>query len=452
VTVFDQIEHASLTDVGVRRSLNEDNHAILLASDEEKWQTQGHLFLVADGMGGHAVGELASEMAAANVPHTYHKHALLGAANALRRAFQEANATIYARGQQNPEFREMGTTATALLLRPEGAWVGHVGDSRVYRIRDGRIEQLTFDHSHVWDIARRLHVDPEEIPGISSNLLMRSLGPQPMVQVDIEGPHPLRDHDIFVLCSDGLSTQVSDQELGAVASTLPPAEACRFLVDLANLRGGPDNITVVIVRLGSPWSSAAAPPAPPPEPWYFRIPVWLAASVQVLGILLAIGAAVLTYYRLPGGVPAFLLATAAIVSGLIALLIRYNHEKNRPVEEVEHFELRIYRQAPCRIEPSLLDKLAHATQTLKQQVEEKHWDVDWTAFQRHQDQAQHCYQQNNLEAAFAEHCRAIRPLAEAVSRNRHPEGVLQQVWDKAQAESGSPRIPEPGLPASETQA
>src|SRR5262249_29115161 len=144
----------------------------------------------------------------------------------------------------------MGTTTTALLLRPEGVWIAHVGDSRAYRIRDHEIEQLTFDHSLVWEYARRQRVDPDKVEGIPSNVIVRSLGPEPLVQVDIEGPHPVRAGDVYVLCSDGLSGQVTDHELGAVASVLPPAEACRFLVDLANLRGGPDNITVVILRIG----------------------------------------------------------------------------------------------------------------------------------------------------------------------------------------------------------
>src|SRR5207237_4355846 len=91
-------------------------------------------------------------------------------------------------------------------------------------------------------------VDPDDVHDIPSNVIHRCLGPEPNVKVDIEGPHPLKDGDIFLLCSDGLSGPVSDPEIGAVASLLPPAEACRFLVDLANLRGGPDNITAMVVR------------------------------------------------------------------------------------------------------------------------------------------------------------------------------------------------------------
>ena len=217
---FDDIEYASLTDVGVRRSHNQDSHATLPASDLEQYRARGHVFLVADGMGAHAVGELASKLAADSIPHIYSKHAQEGPIAALRKAFVEANQTIHTRGQPNREFEGMGTTATALVLRPEGAWVGHVGDSRAYRIRDGKIEQLSFDHSLVWELARRQTQGPEELQGIPTNVIVRSLGPEPLVQVDVEGPHPLQPGDIFLLCSDGLSGPVSDREIGAVASAL----------------------------------------------------------------------------------------------------------------------------------------------------------------------------------------------------------------------------------------
>src|SRR6266404_1769252 len=116
-----------------------------------------------------------------------------------------------------PATSSRGTTATALLLRPEGAWIGHVGDSRAYRIRDGRIEQLSFDHSLVWEMARRHGVDPDSLPGIRKNVIVRSLGPEALVEVDIEGPHPVQAGDHYLLCSDGLSGQVFDAEIGALA-------------------------------------------------------------------------------------------------------------------------------------------------------------------------------------------------------------------------------------------
>ena len=172
---------------------------------------------------------------------------------AILSAILDANHQIHSRGQASPDFRGMGTTATALVLLPAGAMVAHVGDSRAYRLRGAQIEQLTFDHSLVWEIRAAGQTPDAELPGyISKNIITRSLGPNAAVQVDLEGPHPVQAGDTFLLCSDGLSGQVKDDEIGMVLSCLPPAEAAQALVDLANLRGGPDNITVVIVRVLGP--------------------------------------------------------------------------------------------------------------------------------------------------------------------------------------------------------
>jgi serine/threonine protein phosphatase PrpC len=248
VTRFDQIEHACLTDVGVRRSHNQDNYAVQLASDEDGWQQRGHLFLVADGMGAHAVGEKASEQAAHIIPHIYQKHAQQGPPQAIRRAFVEANASIHSCGQQNREFEGMGTTGTALLLRPDGAWVGHVGDSRCYRIRDGVIEQLSYDHSYVWEYARLQHMDPDEVEDIPHNIIHRCLGPEPLITVDIEGPHGIEPGDVFLLCSDGLSEVLTPEAIAGMLAA-PAEAACRALVDAAYAAGSRDNISAVVVRV-----------------------------------------------------------------------------------------------------------------------------------------------------------------------------------------------------------
>src|SRR5690242_11437170 len=145
-----KVEFATLSDVGFRRQNNQDCATALMAKTEEVWSQRGHVFIVADGMGGHAVGELASKIAVDTIPHTFHKLGNGSAQDALKRSIEAANAAIYARGEQNREFRNMGTTCTTLVLGPEGALAGHVGDSRLYRIRDQRIDQLTFDHSRQW--------------------------------------------------------------------------------------------------------------------------------------------------------------------------------------------------------------------------------------------------------------------------------------------------------------
>src|SRR5262245_21211342 len=335
VTSFDQIEQANLTDVGVRRSHNQDNLAVHLATDLEQWQKSGHFFMVADGMGGHAVGEKASELAKDVVPHTYRKHAQDGPPAALRKAFLEANATIHACGEQNREFLGMGTTGTALVLGPNGAWSGHVGDSRADRIRNGTIEQLTYDHSYVWEIARLKHIDPADVQDFPTNVIHRCLGPQPLVQVDIEGPHEVLPGDVYLLCSDGLSGQVNDAEMGVVASLLPPREACQFLVDLANLRGGPDNITVIVVRVGG--QPSGAPPSRPPRP--LRPPPWARVPWPLLSLLggsiLAGLAIALRVYSLAGGALEallLLLALFPIAAGVVGLVL---HSKKQSLHNEE---------------------------------------------------------------------------------------------------------------------
>src|SRR5262249_23503883 len=161
----------------------------------------------------HAVGELASKLAVDIIPHTYTKYAQEGPAPALRKAFVEANLSIHARGQQNREFEGMGTTATALLVPPEALSVAHLPHRPACRTADRQTEQLSFAQSLVGELARRQRVNPEDLHSIPSNVIVRSLGPEPLVQVDVEGPHPLRPGDTFVLCSDGLSGPVSDHEI-----------------------------------------------------------------------------------------------------------------------------------------------------------------------------------------------------------------------------------------------
>jgi protein phosphatase len=433
VTGFDTIEYASLSDVGVRRSHNQDNHAVLLASDPAKWQQDGHLFLVADGMGAHAVGEKASELAASIIPLTYHKHSHQGPIPALRKAFIEANASIHARGQQNREFEGMGTTGTALLLRPEGAWVAHVGDSRAYRIRDGVIEQLSFDHSLLWEYARRQHMDPATVQNIPSNVIVRSLGPEPLVQVDIEGPHPLREGDVFVLCSDGLSGQVTDLEIGAVVSTLPPAEACKCLVDFANLRGGPDNTTVVIVRVSAAIATPESSSAGNRGKALLRVVPWPLLAL-FLGILLAAGATGLAFAQLTALAAAlFVVAALVIVGGMIGLVLNYQREKEQPADETaERPPAKVYRQGPCHIEAPLLTRLASAAQSLKQVATEKQWECDWPEYQFHFEQAAEFQRHDRFVEGFREYCRAMRPLITTLQRHRSKDDGFQSGWERTE--------------------
>src|SRR5262249_32526447 len=156
----------------------------------------------------------------------------------------------------------------------------------------------------------------EDLQGIRSNVILRSLGPDAFVEVDVEGPHPIRPGDTYLVCSDGLTGQLSDYEIGAVTAALPPAEACEVLVALANLRGGPDNITVIIVQVGStPTVADTAPPAAPRRRRSIPWPLTMLAT----GAILAILALVLITSNVPGGRQTFVLATAAIGVGLFGL-------------------------------------------------------------------------------------------------------------------------------------
>ena len=221
----------------------------------------GHVFMVADGIGAHAAGELASKLAVDHVPHLYKKHSDISAPEALEKAFIEANAEIHRRGKANIDFHAMGTTACALVLLPQGALLGHIGDSRVYRQRGDVLEQLTFDHSLVWELraAGQLPQNAELARMVPKNVITRSLGPNEHIQVDIEGPLPVQVGDAFLMCSDGLSGLVSDEEMGPITANLPPNEAAQVLIDLANLRGGQDNITAVIAKVVGDEVSERAP-------------------------------------------------------------------------------------------------------------------------------------------------------------------------------------------------
>ena len=314
------LQHAAKSDVGLRRANNQDSLAVALAGSQDVFEQRGHVFMVADGMGAHAAGELASQIAATAVPLAYQKLVDRGPSEALLEAVSDANRQIHNRGQASPEFKGMGTTATVLVLLPQGAVLGHVGDSRAYRLRGTRLDQLTFDHSLVWEMRKAGQLPEEDVPGfISKNIITRSLGPNSAVQVDLEGPFPLAVGDTFLLCSDGLSGQVKDDEIGAILATLPPEEAVQTLVDLANLRGGPDNITVIVARVLGPQiaqgAAAGAEAAKPPASKPIHPAIW---AVLVVFSLAAVGLLVLESW-----LPALACLIGALVTALVAAILRF---------------------------------------------------------------------------------------------------------------------------------
>jgi serine/threonine protein phosphatase PrpC len=286
------------TDIGRRRSNNQDSKAVLPPSNPQQYRTRGWMFLVADGMGAHAAGEEASRIAAERVPLVYEKLAQRSPPLALRRSLEQINGEINAKGEGAAAFKGMGTTCTTLVLLPRGALVGHIGDSRAYRIRGRRIEQLSRDHSLVWEIEASAGFSREQATGnVPKNIITRSMGPHPHVEVDLEGPFPVEEDDIFILCSDGLSGQVTDEEIGLLACELEPREAAAALVGLALVRGAPDNITVIVARAGreeiskvsskdEPWPLSDAPVAARKAgeiPWR-----WLAIAATSLFVALLV--------------------------------------------------------------------------------------------------------------------------------------------------------------------
>ena len=272
------LEYCERTDIGRRRANNQDAKAVLVPWSREQYRRRGWLFVVADGMGAHAAGEMASAIAAEQVPLAYEKLAARSPPLALHSSIRQANAEIHARGQSSPDLKGMGTTCTALALGPRGAIVGHVGDSRAYRVRQGRIEQLTCDHSLAWELEAT--ASEGTVINAPRNIITRSLGPHETVRIDMEGPFPVEAGDLFVLCSDGLSGQVEDAEIGLLTERLAPVDAAAALVGLALVRGGPDNITVIVARTGErevshasgtgePWPLSEEVLEPPPTeiPW-----------------------------------------------------------------------------------------------------------------------------------------------------------------------------------------
>lgn len=375
-----QVRYAALTDVGFRRQNNQDACVVHLSPDQETWQQRGHLFVVADGMGGHAVGELASKIAVDTIPHTFDKLRQLNPKDALWASIEAANAAIYERGMQNKDFLRMGTTCSVLLLCPQGAIVGHVGDSRVYRVRNRLIDQLSCDHSLVWELIQQRKVHPRDAERMCPrNVITRSLGPEQAVQVDMEGPFPVLPGDTFVVCSDGLCGLLNDSEIGMITSELPPNEASRLLVHLANLRGGPDNITVIVVRAGeipdgAQGSDYEVPARSSDMGWWGFALMCLLAALFLLGLGLVL---LDPLQRAAGG---GLIATSVVLSATWLILHRL---RKRPTEAKRNHDpgstivWRPYRTASARVTEEFLQYLARMEGELQKAAMDENWTIDW---------------------------------------------------------------------------
>ncbi len=247
---------AGLTDVGLQRDHNEDCFAVVPHHD---------LFVVADGMGGHQAGDVASRMAIEALTQFFETVAtedvtwpfsfdpsLSEEENRLVTGVRLANRQIVELGNNSSQHQGMGTTIVASLFSPRYGrlYIAHVGDSRAYRIRDGKIEQITRDHSLVNDyLAAMPEMTEEQTNELPKNVITRALGMQDQVAVDV-GSFDAQLGDLYLLCSDGLSGMVDDEELCALAQTSDDlVECCRLLINTANEHGGEDNVTAVLVRV-----------------------------------------------------------------------------------------------------------------------------------------------------------------------------------------------------------
>ena len=230
-----------LSDVGRRRETNEDAFLVEPGYD---------LYVVADGMGGYAAGEVASRIAVDSLKESLAGPRNGGTAVRLQDAVQEANVKI-CDSQAEANQHQMGTTLVAMLVEDERVIIGHVGDSRAYLFRDGGLRRLTSDHSWVNEqVKLGLLSDEAAQRHPMRNIVTRALGSRTEVAAEVR-EEGVRPGDVFLLCSDGLNTMLADQEIEGVLARLgrDPEKACRELVSRANDRGGEDNTTVVVVTV-----------------------------------------------------------------------------------------------------------------------------------------------------------------------------------------------------------
>ena len=250
-----RVRFAGDSNVGMKRAHNEDSFYL---PESER------LAIVADGMGGHASGEVASRMAVETISGFFkatqeeqqltwpfkmdkgHRYDV----NRMVTAIKLANLKIHEQAQKDPRCHGMGTTVVSALFVDDALVVGHVGDSRLYRRRDGVFEQMTEDHSLLNDYIKMKHLSPDEIAAFPhKNVIVRALGMKDTVQVDVHVDAP-RLGDVYLICSDGLSGMIKDEDMAEIATSDKDLDVvCERLITTANKNGGLDNITVVAVRL-----------------------------------------------------------------------------------------------------------------------------------------------------------------------------------------------------------
>jgi len=244
-----RVSVACKTDLGRVRENNEDKFEYFMPEDHPTLASRGQIFLVCDGMGGHAAGQIASELTAKTFIDVYLHHPASDPSVAMAAGVAAANRFVCQVGQAIPARRGMGTTLSGLVLLQDKAYTVQVGDSRIYRLRQGELLMMTHDHTWVDEQIRAGVLTPEEAEHHPyKHVLTRAVGTEGEVVPDIE-LHDLKPGDLFMICSDGVINHVGDDQIAEIMSEGAPSDIAWKLVGEALLGGGSDNTTVMVVRL-----------------------------------------------------------------------------------------------------------------------------------------------------------------------------------------------------------
>lgn len=247
--IYFELDFSDFSDVGRKRDHNEDYAAFFVPEKEEEKLKSGSLFVVADGVGGAAKGEVASKYAAEIVVYEYFRNPEMPPKNRLIAAFRKANRDIHAYAAENGHFTKMATTMVAAVVVQNNLIVANVGDSRAYLLRGGKITQISRDHSVVAEMVRDgVMTEGEARVSKAKNRLSRSIGGEPEVSVDVYPPIPLQKGDKILLCSDGLTRYAQPDDLLRMTASGSLADATKRMIQFANKSGGADNVTAVVME------------------------------------------------------------------------------------------------------------------------------------------------------------------------------------------------------------
>ncbi len=247
------VEMAALSDVGLQRANNEDSYLYWEPESDDEFRRKGRLAVVADGMGGYEGGQEASRLAVETVRHVYDSNFSNTPQQTLLAALLTAHENIQRYAQEHVQFQGMGTTCTALAIADHKLYFAHVGDSRLYLVGSATSSRLTRDHSYVGRLVESGIVRSEDAESHPQrHILTAALGSGREIMPDVsDQPTNLESGNTLLLCTDGLWSVVSEPEIAEIVRSHPPATACRSLVDLALERGGPDNVTVLVLRVST---------------------------------------------------------------------------------------------------------------------------------------------------------------------------------------------------------